>query len=210
MDAVKHILLLPFRLVIEYCKLMFARNMPKSNIFARAVHSPGSDFSLFGEDLVGHSLAGKGKVLNSYFTNGATNLLNCGLPKKYIYNPYEDEFTKMDSQLTDIGALSLTDFEVKENDALLSLEIEQAMAYHKDNVWNLSTDEAICLMSLYKVLGSGLVYPHVQYNILLKIYLINIILRPYTNNTATKIAMQSLARKTNHKLWKVLSCLNPY
>lgn len=213
----KHWFLLIPRLISEWCNYFTTRTQNKKTTGLLRV-GDGIDIALYAR----HGVSSlplqaieiytnqKNAVTNSLYYNGASKLLNRGNPVRIMHDHIENSFHRLEvNDSMDLAGASLISLK-KFSDpyGLYPEEVSIALDYLQDNRYNLSTEAAIVLMSLYACCGKGFVWPKKHYRSLFKIYALNLFLKPLHKDYRTIIALYCLAESTNSFIWKVLYRLN--
>lgn len=149
---------------------------------------------------------------NPMYYNGASILLNRGNPVKLLHNHVEDTYYKLGANdFLDIAACSYISLKpIKSIELMYPEEVDITMEKLDQHFYNLTTQQAIVLMSLYGCCGKGLVWPRKHYAKLFRLYKINLLLKPIQTDYRIVMAIYSLAKTTQDPIWKFLYKINAY
>lgn len=214
----KHALLLIPRIIIEWIKdIKLLRNRKVQAIpLLKVSDGPDSAYAIKNKlatlPIQALEMYFNHEYPNNSYYNGASAILNRGEPLKLLYYPTEDSFSKLDIKDTmDIVGASL--ISLKPYTDMYNMypeELSIALENLENNKLNLTTESAIVLMSFYACCGKGFIWPQKHYKKLLKLYLINLVLKPFQADYRTVIALYCLSVKTNNPIWKLLYILNAW
>lgn len=214
----KHVLLLIPRLIMEWARTIYSLATivpePKDNIVGFEGASEAVFYGIHGlSDITTHSLMIYQKTYATIENvNALINMLQQGKLSRVYINGYEDgaeTYTKQPHCLDLAGpALLMTNQDFRALGDLLALNLEIVMEYHADKVLHLSTDEALCKAAFYLTAGKGLVYPKEVYKKIVRVYMINFLLKPIYSDIRAVIALKVLSENTDSKLFKILHKIN--
>jgi hypothetical protein len=150
------------------------------------------------------------KYTDNMSYNGASILLNRGEPVKLLHCHIEDSnHTLAAKDSMDIAGASLIALKpFTDPYSMYPEEVSISLENLESNVYNLSTSAAVVLMSFYACCGKGFVWPQKHYKKLLRIYMINLLLKPIQGDYRAVMALYALSVRTNNPLWKLLYKLN--
>jgi hypothetical protein len=212
----KHFILLLPRLIIEWWKdiQLFENRIKKYAGLNRS--ADGTDrayvtrYGVSTLPLQAIEMVNNHKYPNPMYYNGASVLLNRGNPVKLLHDSVDDSFHRLGANdFLDIAACSYISLKpIKSVELMYPEEVDITMEKLDIHFYNLTTQQAIVLMSLYGCCGKGLVWPRKHYTKLFRLYKINLLLKPIQTDYRVVMAIYSLAKTTQNPIWKFLYKIN--
>lgn len=217
MDLIKHFLYLLPRLLLEYFVdflILAFRFEDNYDVLSLESESGTVYYTRYGN--TNATLQGYFLHIKTYPTNenlqGLKFLINNGNPVRVVVNGYEHNEVnafETNDKLDLVGAAlvaskkgTLTNFPD------FALDLERAIEKIDTGELHLYTNEALVRMAFFKTCGQGMLRPQLLFQKLLKLYTINLLLKPITTDPRAIIALKILSENTDSRLLKALYILN--